>query len=67
MVDSLHGIKDNPQAGYYDLDLIKGMGIILVISGHFMEPLKKISSIFNTLFVLIYSFHMPLFCFVSAI
>lgn len=48
-------------------DLLKGTGIILVLYGHFIEPYRSISPIFNIIFILIYSFHMPLFCFLSGL
>lgn len=48
-------------------DLFKGAGIILVLYGHFIEPYKNISPILNIIFILIYSFHMPLFCFLSGL
>ena len=47
-------VKDD--SGRYDsIDLIKGIGIFLVVWGHAMEPRS----------VYLYSFHMPLFFFVS--
>ena len=47
------------------VDIIKFIGIILVIIGHYIEPYRKISDVYNGIYIIIYCFHMPLFCFVS--
>ncbi len=49
----------------YWLDLLKGIGIVLVVFGHFIEPFQPQTAIFRVIFIVIYSFHMPLFCFIS--
>jgi len=46
-------------------DILKGIGIVAVVLGHFVEPFRANHFIFKGIFVLIYSFHMPLFSFVS--
>lgn len=46
-------------------DILKGIGIIAVVLGHFIEPYRANHFIFKGILVLIYSFHMPLFSFVS--
>lgn len=45
-------------------DNIKALLIILVVLGHLMERFLNIQS-FKLIYILIYSFHMPLFIFVS--
>lgn len=46
-------------------DILKGIGIVAVVLGHFIEPFRANHFVFKGIFVLIYSFHMPLFSFVS--
>lgn len=46
-------------------DNLKGLLIILVVIGHFIEPHVKQSDAFKSLFLFIYSFHMPLFFYVA--
>lgn len=48
-----------------EIDCLKGIGIVLVLIGHFIEPYRKLTPVFNSIFLMIYSFHMPLFCFIS--
>lgn len=50
---------------YSDIDILKAIGIICVLSGHFIEPFRDVSRLFNTIFICIYFFHMPLFCVLS--
>lgn len=47
------------------LDQLKGFGIVLVVTGHFIEPYRERFSIINSIFICIYAFHMPLFCLLS--
>lgn len=47
------------------LDQLKGLGIVLVVIGHFIEPYRERFSIINSIFICIYAFHMPLFCLLS--
>ena len=49
------------------IDSQKGVGIILVLFGHFIEPFRGKSPVFDIVFVVIYSFHMPLFCVLSGL
>lgn len=44
-------------------DNLKALLIFLVVFGHMLEPLE--GSVVNTLYLIIYSFHMPAFIFVS--
>ena len=56
------------QERYKELDLIKGIGIILVYLGHSFN-LKELdwSIIYIYLYRTVYSFHMPLFFFISGL
>lgn len=48
------------------IDICRGLGIILVVFGHYMQTLHlKYNGIFTEIFYYIYSFHMPLFFFLS--
>lgn len=46
------------------IDHLKGLAIIFVVMGHFIQY-NTVESIRNSLFEVIYSFHMPLFMFIS--
>ncbi len=46
-------------------DNLKGLLILLVVIGHFTEPFLDLSHFFKSLWLFIYSFHMPMF-FVAA-
>lgn len=48
----------------YHFDNVKALLIFLVVFGHLIEPLRDIR-IFSTAYFVIYSFHMPLFVFIS--
>lgn len=47
------------------IDALKGLGIVLVVSGHFMEYYRGTSPVFNGAFECIYVFHMSLLCLCS--
>ncbi len=47
------------------LDIAKGIGIILVVLGHTMSPVMEGHNIIEWLYSVIYTFHMPLFFFIS--
>lgn len=49
----------------YFFDNVKAFLIILVVFGHLLEYFLHLNDIFKWTYVLIYSFHMPLFAFVS--
>lgn len=49
----------------FALDNIKFLLIILVVFGHLIEPLINQNVIFKTVYLSIYSFHMPLFILIS--
>ncbi|OQM76339.1 acyltransferase family protein [Manganibacter manganicus] len=49
------------------IDALKGAGILLVVFGHLIERPSGQSPLLQTLYVDIYSFHMPLFVFLSGI
>lgn len=51
---------------YYDwVDAAKGLGIIFVVLGHAIADTTQNVPIFGKIFQIIYSFHMPLFFFLS--
>lgn len=56
-------VPGKPRRDY--IDALKGLGIILVVWGHFSEYYRGTSPVFNGLFECIYLFHMPLFCLCS--
>ena len=47
------------------IDIAKGIGILLVILGHTMSPVMEGHRLIEWLYRVIYTFHMPLFFFVS--
>lgn len=51
----------------YTIDSIKGFAILLVVWGHSIQFIKKdgLSFFENGMFIIIYSFHMPLFMMIS--
>ncbi len=51
----------------YKFDNIKLLAILLVVIGHFIEPYTDKSDFFQSGFIFIYSFHMPLFIFISGL
>lgn len=44
-----------------EIDLCRGIGIILVVLGHAMKQTGETNTVFQVLLSVIYSFHMPLF------
>jgi fucose 4-O-acetylase-like acetyltransferase len=52
---------------YGHIDALKGAGILLVVFGHLIEKPSAQSVLLQTLYIDIYSFHMPLFVFLSGI
>lgn len=52
---------------YGHIDALKGAGILLVVFGHLIEKPSGQSVLLQTLYIAIYSFHMPLFVFLSGI
>lgn len=55
-------IETKPRIAY--IDHLRGIAILLVVVGHFIQY-NTIESKDNVLFSIIYSFHMPLFMFIS--
>lgn len=49
------------------LDALRGAGILLVVFGHVIEQPSAGSPVLESIYVGIYSFHMPLFVFLSGI
>lgn len=55
----------SPRRDY--IDILKGLGILLVVFGHFMEQYRLGSHLIGSTFVTIYWFHMALFCMCSGL
>lgn len=55
--------SENQRIDY--IDNLKGIGIILVVFGHYIEPFRDVGFMLNALFICIYMFHMPLFVYAS--
>ncbi len=51
---------DGPRRDY--IDELKGLGILLVVFGHFMEQYRMNYPFVSATFFCIYAFHMALFC-----
>lgn len=49
------------------IDVLKGAGILLVVLGHLIEKPSAHSMLLQMVYIDIYSFHMPLFVFLSGI
>lgn len=53
---------------YRELDIAKGIGIILVVFGHSITQYNnQVSGIWSVIYNFIYSFHMPFFFLISGI
>ncbi|MDN5929436.1 MAG: acyltransferase family protein, partial [Hyphomicrobiales bacterium] len=52
---------------YGHIDALKGAGILLVVFGHLIEKPSAVSTLLQVVYTGIYSFHMPLFVFLSGI
>lgn len=55
----------SPRRDY--IDVLKGLGILLVVFGHFMEQYRLGSHLIGSTFITIYWFHMALFCMCSGL
>lgn len=51
----------------YKFDNVKLLAILLVVTGHFIDLFTDHSEFFQSGFIFIYSFHMPLFIFISGL
>ena len=49
------------------IDILKGLGILLVVFGHYMEQYRLGSHWIGATFITIYWFHMALFCMCSGL
>ena len=49
------------------IDIMKGLGILLVVLGHFMEQFRFGFKPIGATFICIYLFHMALFCICSGL
>jgi fucose 4-O-acetylase-like acetyltransferase len=59
---------NSPTSGRYGhIDALKGAGILLVVFGHLIVKPSADSTLLQVLYTGIYSFHMPLFVFLSGI
>ncbi len=59
--------NNNIKERIYKFDNIKFITIVLVVVGHVIEGFVDKSDMFKSLFIFIYSFHMPLFIFLSGL
>lgn len=55
----------SPRRDY--IDILKGLGILLVVFGHYMEQYRLGSHLIGATFISIYWFHMALFCMCSGL
>lgn len=46
-------------------DFLKGLCLLMVLFGHFIQPAIRESNALKTMFFLLYTFHMPIFCGIS--
>lgn len=60
-------MTDQTKRRFDHIDALKGAGILLVVFGHFIEQPSGDSPLLHTTYIDIYSFHMPLFVFLSGI
>ena len=60
-------MADSIKERIYKFDNVKFLAIMLVVIGHCIGPCYDDSDIFRSGFVFIYSFHMPLFIFISGL
>lgn len=58
--------SDTPAKLHFsEIDICRGIGILLVVLGHSLKQTGTDNSVFDLLIFLIYAFHMPLFFFLS--
>mgnify|MGYP004556349807 CR=1 FL=1 len=50
-----------PRGRRQEIDIAKGIGILLVVLCHAISPVMKNNVIMNNVYGFIYTFHMPLF------
>ena len=62
-----HGMNTGSGGRHGQIDVLKGAGILLVVFGHLIEKPSAQSVLLQILYTDIYSFHMPLFVFLSGI
>lgn len=60
-------MADGVKARVYKFDNIKFLTMMLVVIGHVIESFISKSDMFKSLFIFIYTFHMPLFLFLSGL
>jgi fucose 4-O-acetylase-like acetyltransferase len=62
---SLQSLENPISTRDHLIDNIKALLIMLVVIGHFYEPYVLQNNIMKAVYICIYSFHMPLFVFIS--
>lgn len=62
-----HAMNTASRSRFGHIDALKGAGILLVVFGHLIEKPSGQSMLLQALYTGIYSFHMPLFVFLSGI
>ena len=60
-------MSNNKTARRDYIDIMKGLGILLVVLGHFMEQFRFGFKPIGATFICIYLFHMALFCICSGL
>ena len=60
-------MSNNKTARRDYIDIMKGLGILLVVLGHFMEQFRFSFKPIGATFICIYLFHMALFCICSGL
>ena len=58
-------VTEKVKKRYEEIDLCRGFGILLVVLGHALKQTGETNSVFETVNAVIYSFHMPMFFFLS--
>ena len=59
------GFESDSRGRIYFFDNLKFWLIMLVVIGHFVNPVTGVSDVYKGLFMFIYTFHMPLFIFAT--
>lgn len=58
-------VTEKAKKRYEEIDLCRGFGILLVVLGHALKQTGETNPVFETVNAVIYSFHMPMFFFLS--
>lgn len=65
MNNTAMNVSQPSQKHYSEIDVCRGLGIVLVVLGHAMKQTGETNGWFDMLLSVIYSFHMPLFFILS--